>query len=151
MGNTNIEIFAGKKFGNSYFCSNVNVTPKGGRYPWKQTAKGSTLKNLLLDAKQHHAKLGNDIHTELEHCHGNTKEPSPVAKGMAWAKTNMKLTLEQSDATVANLITDGCDMGINALQRCLNDYPDASHAAKDLCRRLMSIEDTLREDLRSYL
>ena len=113
--------------------------------------QGSTLKNLLLDAKQHHAKLGNDIHTELAHCHGNTKEPSPVAKGMAWAKTNMKLTLEQSDATVANLITDGCDMGINALQRCLNDYPDASHAAKDLCRRLMSVEDTLREDLRSYL
>ena len=70
---------------------------------------------------------------------------------MAWAKTNMKLTLEQSNATIANLITDGCDMGINALQRCLNDYPDASHAAKDLCRRLMSIEDTLREDLRSYL
>ena len=96
--------------------------------------QGSTLKNLLLDTKQHHAKLGNDIHTELAHCHGNTKEPSPVAKGMAWAK-----------------ITDGCDMGINALQRCLNDYPDASHAAKDLCRRLMSIEDTLREDLRSYL
>lgn len=27
--------------------------------------QGSTLKNLLLDAKQHHAKLGNDIHTEL--------------------------------------------------------------------------------------
>ena len=68
--------------------------------------QGNTLKNLLLDAKQHHAKLGNDIHTELAHCHGNTKEPSPVAKGMAWAKTNMKLTLEQSDATVANLITD---------------------------------------------
>lgn len=111
----------------------------------------SALKNLLLDTKQHHAKLGNDIHSELAHYHGNTKEPSPVAKGMAWAKTNMKLTLEQSDATIANLITDGCDMGVNALQRCLNDYPDASHAAKDLCRRLMSIEDTLREDLRSYL
>ena len=47
--------------------------------------QGSTLKNLLLDTKQHHAKLGNDIHTELAHYHGNTKEPSPVAKGMAWA------------------------------------------------------------------
>ena len=34
--------------------------------------QGSTLKNLLLDAKQHHAKLGNDIHTELAHCHGKS-------------------------------------------------------------------------------
>ena len=32
--------------------------------------QGSTLKNLLLDTKQHHAKLGNDIHTELAHYHG---------------------------------------------------------------------------------
>ena len=65
--------------------------------------QGSTLKNLLLDTKQHHAKLGNDIHTELAHCHGNTKEPSPVAKGMAWAKTNMKLTLEQRSVSTPHV------------------------------------------------
>lgn len=111
----------------------------------------STLRNLLSESKGHHEKLGNEIHTQLAHHHSEEQEPNPVAKGMAWMKTNMKMTFEQSDATVANLITDGCDMGITTLQRCLNQYNQADNTSKDLCKRLMSIEEKLRNDLRCYL
>lgn len=111
----------------------------------------STLHNLLSESKAHHEKLGNEIHTELAHHHSEEQEPNMIAKGMAWMKTNMKMTLEQSDSTVANLITDGCDMGITSLQRCLNQYNQADNSSKDLCKRLMSIEEKLRDDLRCYL
>lgn len=111
----------------------------------------STLRNLLSESKAHHEKLGNEIHTQLSQHHSGEQEPNPVAKGMAWMKTNMKMTFEQSDATVANLITDGCDMGITTLQRCLNQYNQADNTSKDLCKRLMSIEEKLRDDLRCYL
>lgn len=113
--------------------------------------QNSTLRNLLTESKTHHEKLGNEIHTELAHHHSEEKDPNPVAKGMSWMKTNMKLTLEQSDSTVANLITDGCDMGITSLQRCLNQYESADNKSKDLCKQLMSIEEKLRDDLRCYL
>lgn len=70
----------------------------------------SKLKGLLNKSKEHHEQLGNDIHRELTKYHSDTKEPNPVAKGMAWMKTNMKMSMDESDSTAADLITDGCDI-----------------------------------------
>lgn len=111
----------------------------------------SKLKGLLNKSKEHHAQLGNDIHRELAKYHSDTKEPNPMAKGMAWMKTNMKMSMDESDSTAADLITDGCDMGIKSLNKYLNQYSQADSTAKNLCRRLVSIEEELRKDLRCYL
>ena len=61
---------------------------------------------------------------------------------------NMK---EDSDETAADLITDGCNMGIKSLYKYMNQYPNANSKVKDLCNRLISIEDQLRKELRAYL
>lgn len=109
------------------------------------------LKQLLQESKKHHEKLGNEIHELLRDLHVQGKEPSMMAKGMSWMKTNMKLSMDDSDNVVAELITDGCDMGVKSLYQYLNDYDEAEHAAKALCKRLISIEESLREELRKYL
>jgi hypothetical protein len=44
---------------------------------------------------------------------------------MSWMKTNMKLSMEDSDATIADLMTDGCNMGVKSLNRYLNQYKAA--------------------------
>lgn len=107
---------------------------------------------LLKESKKHHEKLGNDLHDALAQYHADDKEPNPMAKGMSWLKTNMKVGMnEDSDKTAAGLITDGCDMGVKSLQKYLNQYKDADHSAKAICSRLISIEETLRNDLRKYL
>lgn len=107
---------------------------------------------LLNESKKHHEKLGNDLHDALAQYHADDKEPNPMAKGMSWLKTNMKVGMsEDSDKTAAGLITDGCDMGVKSLQKYLNQYKDADHSAKAICSRLISIEETLRNDLRKYL
>ena len=74
-----------------------------------------------------------------------------MAKGMSWMKTNMKMTMDDSDATVADLITDGCNMGIKSLYRYMNQYKAADDTSKDICNRLVSIEEELRKGLRNYL
>ena len=74
-----------------------------------------------------------------------------MAKRMSWLKTNMKLGMDKSDATIADLMTDGCDMGIKYLYKYLNQYTAADDTSKDICKRLISIEETLRQDLRCYL
>lgn len=74
-----------------------------------------------------------------------------MAKGMSWMKTNMKMGMKDCDETAADLITDGCNMGIKSLYKYLNQYPEADHKVKDLCNRLISIEDQLRKELRAYL
>ena len=74
-----------------------------------------------------------------------------MAKGMSWMKTNMKMTMDSSDATVADLITDGCNMGVKTLNRYLNQYKAADEKSKAICGELISIEEQLCKDLRAYL
>ena len=110
-----------------------------------------SMKQLLKESKKHHEKLGNEIHEALKQRDASEKEPSMIAKGMSWMKTNMKLTMDDSDSVVAELITDGCDMGVKSLYQYLNDYNEAEHEAKALCKRLIGIEEDLRKELRKYL
>ena len=80
----------------------------------------SELKDLLQESKEHHEKLGNEIHSILNERGKSEKDPNPVAKGMSWMKTNMKLGMDDSDATVADLITDGCNMGVKSLHKYIH-------------------------------
>lgn len=113
--------------------------------------RDSSMKSLLQESKAHHAKLGNEIHAILNENGKSEKDPNPMAKSMSWIKTNMKLSMDNSDAAVADLITDGCDMGIKSLHKYLNQYKEANDASKDICNRLVSIEEELRKGLRAYL
>lgn len=109
------------------------------------------MRQLLTESKEHHEKLGNEIHSMLLESNSDEKEPNPIAKGMSWMKTNMKMTMDNSDATVADLMTDGCDMGVKSLYRYLNQYKGADEKSRDICIRLASIEEQLGKDLRQYL
>lgn len=107
--------------------------------------------SLLKETKKHHEKLGNDLHSLLNENQADEKEPSVIAKGMSWMKTNVKMGMDHCDATIADLMVDGADMGIKSLQRYLNQYPAADKSAKSICKRLISIEDELRRELYQYL
>lgn len=109
------------------------------------------LKKLLEESKSHHEKLESDIHHLLSQMGEDDKNPNPMAKGMSWIKTNMKMTMDESDATVADLLIDGCDMGVKSLYRYMNQYPDADKESKGMCERLIAIEEKLEKELRKYL
>ena len=117
-----------------------------------EKVENEKLTKLLCESKAHHEKLGNEIHALLMEYGSEEKEPNPMAKGMSKMKTNFMMGMkEDSDETAADLITDGCNMGIKSLYKYLNQYPAADQKVKDLCNRLISIEDQLRKELRSYL
>ncbi len=110
------------------------------------------MKSLLTESKKHHEKLGNEIHSLLIEHNSEEKDPNPMAKGMSWLKTNMKVGMnESSDAAVADVITDGCNMGVKSLNKYLNQYQSADKTSKDICKRLVSIEEELCKDLKDYL
>lgn len=113
--------------------------------------KSSDMRRLLVKSREHHEKLGNEIHALLLRHHSEEKDPGLMAKGMSWLKTNMKISMDESDRAVAELMTDGCDMGIKTLYGYLNQYPTADHSARELCKKLISIEEEFRRDLHSYL
>ena len=109
------------------------------------------LKALLAKSKEHHETLGNELHSLLLTYGSEEKEPATMAKGMSWLKTNMKLTMNNSDSTVADLLIDGCNMGVKSLYKYLNQYPAANLKVKNLCQKLIDIEEQLCRDLRVYL
>lgn len=109
------------------------------------------LKQALTASKQEHENLRNEVNNLLNTLNADGKEPNPVAKTMSWMKTNIKLTVDHSDQSVADLITDGCNMGVKSLNRYLNQYKNADEYAKDLTRRLIGVEEKLAVDLRCFL
>lgn len=83
--------------------------------------------------------------------HDEGKEPSPMARGMSWIKTNVKLVMNESDGTIADLMTDGCNMGIKSLSKYLNQYKAADEKSKDITKKLIKLEGKFAEEMRAYL
>ena len=107
--------------------------------------------NKLTKCRDEHAKLENEVRELLDRYKDDGKDPNPIAKGMSWMKTNMKLGMEDTDATVAELMTDGCNMGVKSLNRYLNQYKAADEVSKDITKRLINLEEKLTVDIRQYL
>ena len=113
--------------------------------------KNNELKNKLKTCKEEHEKLGNETREILNEYDFSGKEPNSIAKGMSWLKTNVQLAMNESDKTIADLITDGCNMGVKSLYRYLNQYGSADDKVKDITKRLINLEEKLAIDLRAYL
>ena len=113
--------------------------------------KGESLRKYLAECKRDHEELKSELQTLLDKYHDGGKDPNPIAKGMSWIKTNMKLGMDMSDATVADLMTDGCNMGVKSLNRYLNEYAAADEKSKDLAKRLIALEERLAVDIRQFL
>lgn len=113
--------------------------------------KSSELKELLSECKREHDNLNEEVQKLLDKYKDEGKDPNPIAKGMSWIKTNMKLGMHESDHTIADLITDGCNMGVKSLNRYLNQYKAADEVSKDITKRLINLEEKLAVDIRSFL
>ncbi|MBQ3542172.1 MAG: hypothetical protein IJA45_03495 [Oscillospiraceae bacterium] len=113
--------------------------------------RSGDFRNHLNRCKREHDALKTEIQTLLDQYHDDGKDPNPIAKGMSWMKTNMKLGMEDSDRVVADLMTDGCNMGVKSLSKYLNQYKAADEQSKDITKRLIKLEAQLTEDIRQYL
>lgn len=114
-------------------------------------APDGPLQRTLRESKRQHAALAEQTRQLL--CAAG-KEPKPAnaaARAMSWMKTEAMLTVKPGDATAADLISDGCSMGIKSLARYCNQYPTASEQARQIARDLIRLEDQLVRTMRNYL
>ncbi|MBE6702371.1 MAG: hypothetical protein E7585_03045 [Ruminococcaceae bacterium] len=109
------------------------------------------LKGHLERCKEEHLALKKELGDLLHRYEDEGKNPNPMAKGMSWIKTNVRLVLNESDKTIADLMTDGCNMGVKSLNRYLNQYKAADEVSKDITKRLINLEEQLAIDIRSFL
>ena len=116
-----------------------------------QYVNSPELKQYLEKNKSDHEKLKSELQKLLDQYHDDGKEPNAMAKSLSWLKTNVKLAVNESDKTIADLITDGCNMGVKSLNRYLNQYEAADETSKDIAKQLISLEENLAIDIRKYL
>ena len=109
------------------------------------------MRSKLSRCKKEHEALQDEVAGALERFKDRGKDPNPIAKGMSWMKTTMKLGMEESDRVIADLMTDGCNMGVKSLGKYLNQYKAADEASKDIAKRLIKLEEQLAIQLRPYL
>ena len=114
-------------------------------------AKSEELRHTLEVCKNTHATLGDETHAMLLSHGADTKDPHPVIRSMSSMKICAKMMTNESDKSIANLMTDGCDMGIKSLSRYLNKYKNADDDAKNIAKRLISSEEYLENKLRTFL
>lgn len=117
----------------------------------RSSVKNQDLKAILVNCKKAHEDLCEEIESALDRFGDDGKDPNPIAEGMSKLKTEWKLKMKDSDSTVAELMVDGCNMGVKSLSRYLNQYKAADESAKDVAKRLISLEEQLGKDLRVYL
>ena len=113
--------------------------------------KSDNFRRVLVESRHQHDKLDREIQQELARYQDDGKEPSPMAKGMSWMKTNAMLMMKPDDQTIADLMTDGCNMGVKSLHKYLNEYKAADEGSKEIAKKLVNLEQKLAVDIRCYL
>lgn len=114
-------------------------------------AKKPALKHTLQVCKNTHATLGDETHRLLLRYGADTKDPHPMARAMSSLKICASMMMKNTDKKIADVMTDGCDMGIKSLSRYLNEYSSADEEAKEIAKRLIASEQFMENKLREFL
>ena len=109
------------------------------------------LRRTLHMSKVAHEELKQQTHGLLHEHHASGKTPNPMAKSMNWLHTNVKLAFRPGDASIADLVVTGCNMGIKNLHKYQNQYKAADCPSKDVADKLIGLEADLANSLYPYL
>lgn len=109
------------------------------------------LYDKLSSCSDEHERLQSRVQGLLGKYRDEGKDPNPIAKGMSWMKTNVKLGMDAQDSVIADLMTDGCNMGVKSLNKYLNQYKAADEQTKDITKKLIKLEEELAMDIRKFL
>lgn len=117
----------------------------------KDKAYGENLKNLLDSYEDQHEKLYEIINRKLSECDETKKDPNLWGEAGSWISTNIKMMFNDDDEKIADLMIDGCNMGIKSVSRYMNKYSNASKEVMDIANDVIVLEQHFMNELRQYL
>lgn len=114
-------------------------------------AYGEDFKQLLHKYSGEHEKILGEIHEKMEARGATGKEPNPFAAAGSKLSTDMKLMVDSSDEKIADIMMDGCNMGIKSVSKYMNEYAGASKDVMNVANNVIVLEQNFMNDLRQYL
>ena len=109
------------------------------------------MEELIKKYNTDHIKLHEECHLILNEAGAEDKEPNMMAKMMGKLQSQMKLMSSGDTKKAAEILTDGCNMGMKTLSEFMNQYKNADSRAIMICEKIYQIEDQMMDELRAYL
>ena len=109
------------------------------------------LKSIIDEYNDKHIKIGDECHQMLNVYHEKEKDPQVSAKAFSWISTEMKLMMNNDDHKIADIMIDGCNMGIKSVSGYINKYKTADKDSVDLAKKLVKVEQEFMNELLGYL
>lgn len=109
------------------------------------------LKAIIDEYNDRHIKLGDECHQMLNENNEEEKDPKVMAKAFSWISTEMKLMVNNDTHKIAELMIDGCNMGIKSVSMYINKYKAASDESINLARKLVHMEQEFMSSLLVFL
>lgn len=109
------------------------------------------LKSIIDRYNKMHIKIGDECHQLLNDCNEDEKDPNVLAKAFSWISTEMKLMVNDDSHKIADIMIDGCNMGIKSVSEYINKYKAASKESSDLAKNLVKIEQDFMNELLAFL
>jgi hypothetical protein len=113
--------------------------------------KNEKLKSIIDEYNDKHIKIGDECHQKLNKYNEEEKDPQGMAKAFSWISTEMKLMINDDTHQIADLMIDGCNMGIKSVSMYINKYKTASNESVDLAKNLIKTEQEFMNVLLGYL
>jgi len=113
--------------------------------------KDEKLRSIIDEYNNKHIKLGDECHQMLNAIREEEMDPKKGAKVSSWLSTELKLMMNDTTHQIAEIMVDGCHMGIKSLSEYINKYRDASEESVNLAKRLIRIEQEFMNDLLELL
>lgn len=117
----------------------------------KPEAKAENFTNMLDKYYNNHIKIQKDIDKKLVEYNSDGKKANPIAEGMSSMKTSFKLMANHTDQEIADLMMDGCNMGIKSVSKYMNQYANANEDIVQLANDIIVLEQNFANELRQYL
>lgn len=109
------------------------------------------LLSTINEYNDKHIKLGDECHQMLNEYNEEEKDPQITAKAFSWISTEMKLMMNNDTHKIADIMIDGCNMGIKSVSKYINKYEAASNESMNLAKKLVKIEQEFMNVMLEYL
>ena len=109
------------------------------------------LRSVIDKYNDKHIKIGDECHEMLNEMGEDEKDPHAIAKVFSWVSTEVKLMVNDDSSKIAQLMVDGCNMGIKSVSKYINQYKDTSKEIMTLAKNLVKIEQEFMDDLLVFI
>lgn len=109
------------------------------------------LQKLVQHYKEEHEKIEEKSSELLRECGKEEKEPGALVTIYGKVATEVKMMIKDDSSQIAKIMMDGCNMGIQNISKCRNQYTEASSESLAVADSLIKIDEKFLKDMKGFL